>query len=268
MSERYIGIDVSDNQKVIDWDKVAKDGCQFAILRSVRRSGKTDYQFHNNLAGCRSNHIPVAVYKYTYAQNVAEAEKEANQVVELLEKEKLACKVFWDVEDRDCLQKLGKSKLTEVIKAAQHVIEEAGLEFCLYVGLYVYKEDWFDFKQFSSCPLWVARYPISGKKTLKDFPAEKYMPGVGRELYGWQFSDDGMVEGINTNVDMDVLYQNPATLEGRNGELQESGENTVCLPSYVFVTDAISESQARQILSTAKTMNIKGKLYSTVSEQH
>lgn len=267
MSERYIGIDVSDNQNVIDWDKVAKNGCQFAILRSVRHSGKTDFQFHNNLAGCRNSNIPVAVYKYTYAQNVAEAEKEANQVVELLEKNKLTCKVFWDVEDRDYLRKLGKNKLTEVIKAAQHVIEEAGLEFCLYVGLYVYKEDWFDFKQFSSCPLWVARYPISGEKTFKDFPAEKYMPDVGRKLYGWQFTDDGRVEGIDTNVDMNVLYQNPVTLEGKSGATQEDGEGAVCLPRYVFVTDAISESQARQILSTAKVMNITGKLYRAVSEQ-
>ena len=39
------GIDVSDNQGVIDWGQVAAAGVQFAILRSVRRSGKADYQF-------------------------------------------------------------------------------------------------------------------------------------------------------------------------------------------------------------------------------
>lgn len=37
------GIDISDNQGVIAWDKVKDAGCQFAILRSVRRSGKTDF---------------------------------------------------------------------------------------------------------------------------------------------------------------------------------------------------------------------------------
>ena len=57
------GIDVSDNQGVIDWGKVAVAGVQFAILRSVRRSGKADYQFASNLEGCRQHGIPVAVYK-------------------------------------------------------------------------------------------------------------------------------------------------------------------------------------------------------------
>ena len=68
------GIDVSDNQGKIDWTQVAAAGVQFAILRSVRRSGKTDYQFAANLAGCRRYNIPVAVYKYTYATTEAQAQ--------------------------------------------------------------------------------------------------------------------------------------------------------------------------------------------------
>ncbi|MCM1237524.1 MAG: hypothetical protein NC489_46250 [Ruminococcus flavefaciens] len=263
MSSKYIGIDVSDNQQVIDWEKVAGEGCQFAILRSVRHSGKTDYQFQANLTGCRDNNIPVAVYKYTYAKTVAEAETEANQVVELLEKSNLVCKVFWDVEDRDYLCKLGKNKLTEVIKAAQHVIENAGLEFCLYTGLYVYKENWFDFSQFS-CPLWVARYPVSGTKTLQDFPAEKYTPDVGREIYGWQFSSEGRIDGISTNVDLNVLYCDPVTLGGSAVSDKGSDNAQGIEEGYVFMTCEIDKSQAEQLLGTTKIMNIMGKLYRTV----
>lgn len=258
MSGKYIGIDVSDNQGVIDWKQVAGDGCQFAILRSIRHSGKTDYQFDANLKGCRDNNIPVAVYKYTYAQTAAEAEKEANEVIDLLKKNNLRCKVFWDVEDRDYLYKLGNNNLTQVIKAAQHVIEEAGLEFCLYTGLYVYNEKWFDFTQFD-CPLWVARYPVSGKKTLRDLPAEKYMPSVGRDIYGWQYSSEGKVQGISTNVDLDVLYFDPVTLGGAaEPDSGQADEN------YVFVTNGISKNQAEQLLSTAKIMNITGRLYRSV----
>ena len=47
------GIDVSDNQGVIDWEQVAASKVAFAILRSVRRSGKEDHQFAANLEGCR-----------------------------------------------------------------------------------------------------------------------------------------------------------------------------------------------------------------------
>lgn len=60
------GIDVSDNQGAINWTQVAKK-VDFAVLRSVRRSGKADYQFAANLEGCRKRNISVSVYKYTYA---------------------------------------------------------------------------------------------------------------------------------------------------------------------------------------------------------
>lgn len=259
MSKRYIGVDVSDNQGVIDWKQAAGDGCQFAILRSVRHSGKTDYQFDSNLRGCRENDIPVAVYKYTYAKTVEEAEKEAQQVVDLLGKHGLVCKVFWDVEDRGYLYKLGKAKLTEVIKAAQRVIEGAGLEFCLYTGLYVYNENWFDFAQFD-CPLWIARYPVKGTKTLRDVPADKYIPSVGRGIYGWQFSSEGKVNGISTNVDLNVLYHDPVTLSEKlhPDDAQTEAE------TYIFMTDVISKNQAEQLMSTTKIMNISGRVYKSV----
>ena len=259
MSDRYIGIDVSDNQGVIDWKQVMQDGCKFAILRSVRHSGKTDYQFDANLRGCRENNIPIAVYKYTYARTVEEAEKEAQQVVNLLRKHGLVCKVFWDVEDRDYLYKLGKAKLTEAIKAAQRVVEGAGLEFCLYAGLYVYNENWFDFTQFD-CPLWIARYPVKGTKTLRDIPSEKYTPSVGRDLYGWQFSSEGKISGISTNVDLDVLYHDPVTLGGKIRPDDTQANDG----AYLFMTDTISKNQAEQLLSTIKIMNISGRVYKSV----
>lgn len=259
MNTKYIGIDVSDNQKVINWRQVAKAGCQFAILRSVRHSGKADYQFAANLEGCRENNVPVAVYKYTYAKTVAEAEKEAEQVVALLKQHNLICRVFWDVEDSDYLKPLGKTKLTEVVKAAERVITAAGVEFCLYVGLYVYKENWFDFTQFT-CPLWVARYPVKGEKTLKDFPADKYKPEVGRAIYGWQFTDAGKVDGISTGVDLDVLYEDPVTLIGQ--PVLDRKQDTVQEDrGYIFATPEISKNQADQLLNTAKLMGVSGRLY-------
>ena len=79
------GIDVSDNQGVIDWEQVATAKVSFAILRSVRRSGKADHQFATNLESCRKHNIPVSVYKYTYAATQDAARQEAQQVVALLQ---------------------------------------------------------------------------------------------------------------------------------------------------------------------------------------
>ena len=210
----YKGIDVSDNQGVINWQKVKAAGVRFAVLRSVRRSGKTDYQFMHNVAGCRANSIPFDVYKYTYATTEDAARTEAQQVVALLasintDKSMI---VWWDVENRDMFWQLGWTNLTAIISAAKSVIVGAGYRFGLYVGLYVYRETWFDFTRFAADPLWVARYPVSGVKDLSYNPPESYKPDadVGRAIWGWQYSSNGKVDGISGAVDLDICYVDPA----------------------------------------------------------
>ena len=204
------GIDVSDNQGVIDWGKAAAAGVQFAILRSVRRSGQADHRFGANLEGCRRHKIPAAVYRYTYAVTETQAEEEAGQVTALLRSHGLAgTMVWWDVEDRERLQPLGSTRLTELIRTAQAQIEAAGYCFGIYTGLYVYKEGWFDFGAFA-CPLWIARYPGTAPKTWADSPSERYRPSVGRAIWGWQWTDNGRLPGIDGPVDFDICYQDPA----------------------------------------------------------
>ena len=214
------GIDVSDNQGVIDWNAVNAAGVQFAILRSVRRSGKADYQFAANLAGCRAHGIPVSVYKYTYATSPVTAAEEARQVVAHLQAHGLAgTMIWWDVEDRDTLQSLGRVLLAECIRAAQAVVEAAGYRFGIYTGLYVYNERWFDFGAFT-CPLWVARY-YAGYNVMQfdTAPREDKSPDVGRDLWGWQYTSTGRVPGISGNVDLDVCYEDP--IEGQPAPVVE-----------------------------------------------
>lgn len=242
------GIDVSDNQGVIAWNQVKDAGCQFAILRSVRRSGKTDSQFDANVAGCRKQNIPISVYKYTYAATEKAAEAEANQVVELLKKYNLKCMVWWDVEDRGTLARLGKAKLTACIKAAEKVITSAGFKFGIYVGLYVYREKWFDFGQFT-CPLWTARYPTTAVKNFGAVPDEKYLPDVGRPIWGWQFSSNGSVPGISTNVDLDICYEDTAVYPDGN----ES--------QYMMVIDNLDQAGMKFIQEKLFEMGLVGSVF-------
>ncbi len=237
------GIDVSDNQGRIDWSQVAAAGVQFAILRSVRRSGKADYQFSANLAGCRQYGVPVAVYKYTYAVTEAQAQEEARQVVELLQQNSLVAgtMIWWDVEDRDNLRPLGSAKLTTLIQTARNVIEAAGYRFGIYVGLYVYQERWFDFNRFAASPLWVARY-YNGYNVMQFAadPDQGKIPQVGRALWGWQYTSTGRVAGISGNADLDICYQDPA---GAHEPGAETG-SIWCLSVADVWTEAIAEAVA------------------------
>ena len=103
-------IDVSDNQGVIDWQQVSKH-ISFAILRSVRGSGKLDYQFKANVEGCRKYGIGFDVYKYSYALTEDASIREAQQVVAALQS--VGCcpevTVWWDIPSTYTVTKTGIS---------------------------------------------------------------------------------------------------------------------------------------------------------------
>ncbi|MDE7433293.1 MAG: hypothetical protein K2N34_15465 [Lachnospiraceae bacterium] len=196
----FNGIDVSDNQGTIDWSQVQQAGIRFAILRSVRGSGKVDYQFENNFAGCRDNGIAVGVYKYSYATTVADAANEAKQVIALLNGRKLECKVWFDMEDK-CQRILQKDALTEIARAFRDVILAAGYEFGIYCN-----HDWYNnvlnvAELNKICSYWwIARYGTNNGQ-VQDY----YKPSI-HNMTGWQYTSCGKVSGISGNVDMDQYY--------------------------------------------------------------
>ena len=206
------GIDVSDNQGVIDWVKVKEDGVRHAVLRSVRRSGKVDYQFHNNVAGCRNVNLPFDVYKYSYATTTAEAIREAAAVVKLLKDNQIQCMVWWDMEDKS-LEGLGKNVLTQLINAAKMIVETAGFSFGLYCNLNWYNNV-LDTANYT-VPFWVARYPSKSYMDILKDPNEEKRPQIKQPLFGWQYTDKGMVKGIKGNVDLNVLYGGNAMKTGK-----------------------------------------------------
>lgn len=246
------GIDVSDNQGVIDWARVVEAKVAFAVLRSVRRSGKADYQFATNLEGCREHNIPVSVYKYTYATTPEAARQEAQQVIALLQSHGMTgTMVWWDVEDRGMLRPLGVAKLTECIRAAQDVVTAAGYSFGLYIGLNVYKERWFDFGAFDGVRLWVARY-YRGYRTMRfeDDPDQKYKPDVDGDISAWQYTSCGEVPGIKGDVDLDIAYEDPATWAQPPAE-----PGVICT---VSVADVWTKEQAEVIWQRFAEVGING----------
>ena len=248
------GIDVSDNQGTINWAQIPEN-VDFAVLRSVRRSGKTDHQFAANLEGCRERNIQVSVYKYTYATTPEAARQEAQQVVALLQSYGLAgTMIWWDVEDKDVLRPLGVTKLTECIRAAQEVVEAAGYGFGLYVGLYVYKERWFDFDAFAGARLWVARY-YHGYHTMQfaDEADQNYKPSVNRWLTAWQYTSCGEIAGIKGDVDLNISYEDPAAW---TQHVAESG-----VIYTVSVADVWTRDQAEAIQQQLAPLGVCGVVH-------
>lgn len=204
------GIDISDNQGVIDWEKVKAAGVEFAILRTVRRSGVADHYLSTNINECRKNGIPFDFYKYSYATTIAQAQTEARQVVDALK----ACGVipskdtviYMDVEDKIQFA-LSTKALTDIVKAFRDVVEGSGFTFGLYMGKYYYEKGEVDLGAFDAFT-WIARY-YNGYNVMqfKENPNGKYKPAAkSGELRGWQYTSSGRVDGIKGNVDLDMYY--------------------------------------------------------------
>ena len=206
-----LGIDVSENQGTINWKKVKNAGVQFAILRTVKRNGKIDSQLANNIKGCIENGIPADFYKYAYALNETDSEKEATEVIQALIS--LGIKpskdvVIWhDVED-DTQMALSAEKLTSICKEFKTTVENAGFSYGLYMGRYDFDKGEVDLSVLGNVHVWLARYYDGYKqKTFGEIPNENYKPSVPNgNLWGWQYTSSGKVSGISGNVDLDIAY--------------------------------------------------------------
>lgn len=192
------GIDVSAYQGNIDWETVADYGMGFAILRITEKGNVIDSTFEKNYEGCTKNNIPVGVYKYSYAMSVAEAQKEAEKVVDVLDGRKLDFPVWLDLEHPD-QRNLSKSMLETMIKTFWAVVTAAGYKFGIYSNV-----DWYENvipkSSKSKYDFWIARYPANDDGWMQ----ERLRPSYG---VGWQYSSKATIPGIPTKVDRNVFYK-------------------------------------------------------------
>ncbi len=212
MNSKMYGVDVSDNQGYIDWPKVKAAGVEFAILRSVRRSGNPDKQLASNIKGCIECGIPFDFYKYSYALTPEEARTEVKQVVEWLGKYGVKPSknvVIWADIEWDEQMALSTAELTKIVQAFKEEVLAAGFEFGLYMGKYRYETGEINLDLFDD-HTWIARY-YKGDVVIPftESPNEKYCPVVkSGTLWGWQHTSKGRVDGINGDVDLDEAYYN------------------------------------------------------------
>lgn len=196
-------IDVSAYNGVIDWKKVKAAGVEGAILKVIRKDLNPDKRFEENWKGCEAVDMTVvSVYNYAYYTTEAKAEAGAREVLSILNGRKV--KIHLDVEDA-CLKGLGK-KLINIINAYGDVITAAGYEFGVYTGLSFYNSY---IRPWAGClryGFWIARYPSTTAKTIKQLPNVKKQPAICHTLEGWQWSSAGSVPGINGKVDLNIWY--------------------------------------------------------------
>ena len=197
------GIDVAKWNGVIDWAKVKKAGVEFAVLKVIDKSNKTESSFARNYAGASAQGLLLDVYNYLYTTTEAAAREAARAVVNALAGRKIG-KVWADVEDA-CLKNKG-IQMIRILNTYKEVIEAAGYEFGVYTGLSFYNSYIKPYKDYIDCDFWIARYPSTKDMTITMDPAASKKPSISHNLWGWQHSSRGRVPGISGYVDLDICY--------------------------------------------------------------
>lgn len=100
------GIDVSENNGIVDWGAVKEAGIEFAIIRLGYGRGHLDEMFFKNFTGAINNGIDVGVYYYSYALDEQAARDEARFLIGWLQRsgmtpERLPYGIWFDMEDAD-----------------------------------------------------------------------------------------------------------------------------------------------------------------------
>lgn len=218
--EKIFGIDVSDWQGNIDWEKVKAAGVKFALLKCGYGMDLTDQDdacFVQNASECERLGIPYGVYLYSYANTMEKAKSEAAHVLRMLKGRKPRYPVYLDLEDQITLS-VSKEQILAQVKAWCEIIEGAGYKAGIYANLYwwdTYLTDpWYDTKE-----RWVAQY-YTQCEYAKDY-------GI------WQYTSRGSVDGVNGNVDCDWCYKDYLSTEPEVPDMPpEAPSETVYVVKY------------------------------------
>lgn len=195
-----VGIDVSDYDHEIDWAQVAADGIEFAFVR-VGYRGYTqggimeDGQCMANLQGARANGLPLGAYFFSSAINENEAREEAQFVLDKLAGMPLEYPIVYDQEqvpdESGRANNLTVAQYTANAKAFCETINAAGYDAMIYGNQHHF--GLLNLDELASWPLWYAEYGVSEPTGRVDFSM-------------WQYSESGTVAGIDTGVDMNILF--------------------------------------------------------------
>ena len=195
------GIDVSEHNGKIDWERVKKSGVEFAIIRcgyGQDLKEQDDKEWINNVTECERLGIPYGVYLYSYADTVKKAQGEAKHVLRLLKGHTPTYPIYYDLEDEKMTLPLSKSLKGKIAKEFCDTLSDNGYKVGIYSNLNWWNnyltDDVFDNPSWSK---WVAQY-----NSHCDY----------KETYDiWQATSIGKIDGIEGNVDINFLMRNIQT---------------------------------------------------------
>lgn len=194
------GCDISRYQGRIAFDKVRKDGIEFAIQKCTQGVDYIDPTYQTNKNGARNNGVLFGSYHFANGGDpIKEAQWFVKCVGDIREGELLA--LDWEINHAN--------PITWCKKFLDEVSRLVGFKPLLYTNsARLYAHDWSPIIN-SNYGLWVANYGLNICTTLGREPKIG-----GWQFYAlWQYCSRGSVDGIAGNVDMNYTKMDISTLK-------------------------------------------------------
>ncbi len=197
-----VGVDISKHTGGVNFTGVKAAGVDYVMIRLGSRGYSTgqialDENFKENIEGAIEAGLDVGVYFYSQAITQEEAIQEANFVVQNLEpyRGKVKYPVAFDMEfvsnDKSRVDGLSREDKTTVTAAFLEGVKAAG-----YVPMIYGDKEWLikeiDMTKLQDFDVW-----LSQETDIPDYPYQYTM---------WQYSTDGVVNGINGNADLNICF--------------------------------------------------------------
>lgn len=257
----HMGIDVAKYQGIVDWQKVADAGVEFAMIRVGYRTQKTgviceDTAAKYNLQEAAAAGLDIGVYFFSTAVNEEEAREEADWVCEYIAGYPITypvaynCEGFQNSENRQYgmsneertdmaaafLDRVAENDYTPMFYAAKSELE--GSQF------------WDTERLEAKYKVWVARYV----EHTQDQPSRPDYAGI---YDMWQYTNNGKVDGISTAVDINIAYFGYSEQAGAKKEQeQEKVELGLAdLMDFVQTDDVVTAKELTNLRSEPSTRN-------------
>lgn len=251
-------IDVSSYNGKVDWEKAKAYGCQGAILKIIRKDLKIDNGFNRNYQACNENELAWGVYNYSYATTATKAKSDMKLVCDILDKidkTHFVYGVWFDLEDK-AQAVLSKTKIAEIINAAQQVVESRGYTFGVYTGKSYYEEH-IDRKQVKCQNWWIARYYRGdARMQIATNPDEEKKPAAAN--VAWQYTSSGrfprvISTGNSGNFDLNVLCEEPVKKKVEENTKKPVKKKTVYYPKYKGKSKSLVDALKSLAINSSKS---------------
>lgn len=196
-NDKTFGFDISHYQKKEDikWDSltIANDGIKldFVVMRATMGNRKKDKHFDDFWETSKKNELIRGAYHFYRADE--DPVMQANNYLESVKLESGDLRPVLDIERVP--RRKSQEKFIEDLKVWLKIVEDKyGEKPIIYTYYYYYKDHLKG--EFDDYPLWLANYN------------DVMVPSPDDDWKLWQFTEKGIVKGINTKVDLNIYNGN------------------------------------------------------------